>query len=184
MPPASVPLTARHAARPAPSAIPGGRPAPPSVSGQLTGQPRITSGGHQRAAAAVGASEDTNGYPHLRVAPGDSARPVLTAPVSAVPAQFATRQRCSGPVCDPSALFRPCLRPSERARPVPSRQNRLQRRQASRRARTVGNRAGTALTAVAYRRMYRAFRACPVPLDSGRPCRAANRRKKRDQRRR
>ena len=29
---------------------------------------------------------------------------------------------------------------------------------------------------------YRAFRACPVPLDSGRPCRAANRRKKRDQR--
>ena len=25
---------------------------------------------------------------------------------------------------------------------------------------------------------YRAFRACPVPLDSGRPCRAANRRKK------
>ena len=55
-----------------------------------------------------------------------------------------TRQRCSGPVCD---------RPSA-SRLVPSRQNRLQQRlevvltgrNGPRRARTVVNRAGTALT--------------------------------------
>ena len=60
------------------------------------------------------------------------------------PGPHRTRQRCSGPVCD---------RPSA-SRPVPSRQNRLQRRleavltgrNGPGRARTVTNRAGTALT--------------------------------------
>ena len=57
----------------------------------------------------------------------------------------------------PPALFRPCLRPSERVLAVPFRQNRLQRRSSvletvltgrngSGRARIVANRAGTALT--------------------------------------
>ena len=75
----------------------------------------------------------------------------------------------------PSALFRPCLRPSERipTRPGPSSQNRLQapleevltERNGPGRARTVANRAGTALTGAVRTGFQRTF----LSVSAGRP---------------
>ena len=112
---------------------------------QMTSLPDVTSRHATLVTSQVESHVTAAGSRAVKVpeSPHSGARLGSALPVPDVPG--INSQARSSP--HPSALFRPCLRPSER---VPAYQNRLQQvlsgRNGPGRARTVANRAGTALT--------------------------------------